>query len=153
VDGIDVSREPAGPGARPFAWVPQEAPLITATIAENVSLLTGDPDRAPEVLRLMGAERLAARAHDEIVGPSGVALSGGERRQIAVARAVSTGLPVLLLDEPTEGLDAESARAVCDILRALRGERTILIATHRPEVVAIADQILRLDATDAIAAE
>jgi ABC-type transport system involved in cytochrome bd biosynthesis fused ATPase/permease subunit len=72
-------------------------------------------------------------------------VSGGERQWIALARAVATGQPVLLLDEPTSGLDAESQRHVLEAIERLRGSRTVLIVTHRPEPLAIADMVIRLD--------
>jgi ABC-type multidrug transport system fused ATPase/permease subunit len=142
--GRDVTFSPAGPRERPFAWVPQEAPLVTGTLHENVLLMGGTEADARTALALVGAERLAGTA--DVVGPGGRPLSGGERRQVSLARALVTGLPVLLLDEPTEGLDAQSARTVEDAIVRLRGARTVLVATHRDEVVAIADRVVRLGA-------
>ena len=142
LDGEDMTTVPAGPRRRPFAWVPQEAPLVTGTLTENVVLMGGTEADARAALTAVGAERLARTV--EIVGPGGRPLSGGERRQVSLARALVTGLPVLLLDEPTEGLDPESARAVEDAIVRLRGTRTVLIATHRDEVVRIADRVVRL---------
>ena len=144
--GVDLSRAGVGPDQRPFAWVPQDAPLVTGTLAENIALLGGDEARAAEALRAVGADRLAAIAHADVVGPAGRALSGGERRQVALARAFATDLPVLLLDEPTEGLDADATAAVLAAIASLRGRRTVLVATHRPEVVAITDRVVRLEA-------
>ncbi len=63
---------------------------------------------------------------------------------MAIARAMSTGLPVLLLDEPTASLDAASQERVLDTLASLRGGRTILLVTHRPEPLAIADRVVRV---------
>jgi ABC-type transport system involved in cytochrome bd biosynthesis fused ATPase/permease subunit len=147
--GVDLARAGVGPEHRPFAWVPQDAPLVTGTLAENIALLGGDQARAVDALRAVGAERLAAIAHTDIVGPAGRPLSGGERRQVSLARAFATDLPVLLLDEPTEGLDAEASAAVLAAITSLRGRRTVLVATHRPEVVAITDKVVRLGAPPA----
>ncbi len=82
-------------------------------------------------------------------------MSGGERRKVAIARALVSGLPILLLDEPTEGLDADSARAVRDAILRLRGVRTVFIATHREDLVAVADRVVRIGARadDSLAAE
>jgi ABC-type multidrug transport system fused ATPase/permease subunit len=142
VGGVDVTRSGSGPRSRPLAWVPQEAPLITGTVTENIQLVGGDASEAMNALRLIGADHLAAKAGDDVVGPGGRPLSGGERRQIALCRALVSGLPVLLLDEPTEGLDAASAAAVCEALRRLRGKRTVLVVTHRKDVEAVADRIV-----------
>jgi ABC-type transport system involved in cytochrome bd biosynthesis fused ATPase/permease subunit len=152
VDGDDRTQAPPGPEMRPFAWVPQEAPLVTGTVCDNVLLLGGEATVATAALRAVGGESLAQS--EEIIGPSGRPLSGGERRQVALARALVSGLPVLLLDEPTEGLDEQSARTVRQALAGLRGLRTILIVTHREDVVAIADRVASLgDATSRLAAE
>lgn len=141
VDGRDLTSAPAGPEARPFAWVPQEAPVVTATLLDNVALF-GGAMRAREALDLVGA--LDVADPDEILGPGGRPLSGGERRLLSLARAFATELPVLLLDEPTEGLDADATRRVLDAIRRLASRRSILIATHRPEVVAVADRVVPL---------
>jgi ABC-type multidrug transport system fused ATPase/permease subunit len=133
-----------GPTSKPMAWVPQEAPLVTGTLYDNLTLCGATRERAVEALRQMGASTLELRLAGALVGPGGRPLSGGERRQVALARAIASGLPVLLMDEPTEGLDAESAEAVMDALRRIRGERSVLIVTHRPEVVALADEVVHV---------
>jgi ABC-type transport system involved in cytochrome bd biosynthesis fused ATPase/permease subunit len=145
----DLSRAGVGPGERPFAWVPQEPAIVAATLAENVALASpGGDDAGPsvaEALEAVGAGSLAPREGDHL-SAGGPELSGGERQWVALARALSTGLPVLLLDEPTAGLDARSQERVLRALAALRGKRTVLVVTHRPEPLALADRIVRLDA-------
>lgn len=134
---------PGGPEARPFAWVPQEAPLLADTLDANVALApgSGDPRAA---MAALGAESLAASVGDARLGKAGRALSGGERQWVALARAVATRLPVLLLDEPTSGLDAASQARVLEAIARLKGERTVILVTHREEPLAIADAVLRL---------
>ncbi len=134
---------PVGPSARPFAWVPQEAPLVTGTVLENVSLLGASTAAASRALEELGAEGLAA-LRDEVVGPGGRPLSGGERRLVALARALASGLPVMLLDEPTEGLDARASRRVLDAIGALGRTRSVIVVTHRDEVVAVAHRVATL---------
>ncbi len=135
-----------GPGDRPFAWVPQEPAIVCGTLAANVALGTpeGAADGAREALTLIGARSLLGREDAPLTG-GGPELSGGERQWVAIARALSTGLPVLLLDEPTAGLDAVSQERVLDALAALRGKRTVILVTHRPEPLALADRVVRLD--------
>ena len=142
-DGAPIDEAPAGPSGRPFAWVPQDAPLLADTLAGNVTL--GAPDRdAREALTPIGAGRLMGDLRDDRLGPGGRAVSGGERQWIAIARAIATRQPVQLLDEPTSGLDAESQRRVLEAIARLRGKRTVVIVTHRPEPLAVADEVVRL---------
>jgi ABC-type transport system involved in cytochrome bd biosynthesis fused ATPase/permease subunit len=135
-----------GPEHRPFAWVPQEAPLVTGTVATNVMLTGGDDGSSRGALESLGARSLLGIADGEIVGPGGRPLSGGERRLVSIARAVSSGLPVILLDEPTEGLDAASVSGVLEALSSLRGKRTMIVATHRDDVMALADRVVTIGA-------
>jgi ABC-type multidrug transport system fused ATPase/permease subunit len=152
VDGVDITRSAVGPRARPLAWVPQEAPLITGTVTENVLLVGGDPEEARRALEQVGAGTLSSLSPGEIVGPGGRPLSGGERRQIALCRALVSGLPILLLDEPTEGLDGAASAAVCRAIARLRGTHTVVVATHREEVARVADRVVHVGQADAIRA-
>lgn len=127
--------------ARPFAWVPQDAPILADTLAANVRL-DGDADPAL-LLASIGAERLAAELGNVPLGP--LAVSGGERQWIAIARALATDRPVLLLDEPTSGLDQAAQQEVLRAIRLLRGKRTVIMVTHRPEPLAIADEVIELE--------
>jgi ABC-type transport system involved in cytochrome bd biosynthesis fused ATPase/permease subunit len=140
IDGAE-----AGPQGRPFAWVPQEAPLLADTITANVALAPGAGD-AREALEAIGAARLLEDVGPSPIGAGGRALSGGERQWVSLARAVATRQPVLLLDEPTSGLDSASQARVLEAIARLRGERTVLLVTHREEPLAIADAVVRLDA-------
>jgi ABC-type multidrug transport system fused ATPase/permease subunit len=144
----DLAGAGVGPDERPFAWVPQEPAIVTGTLADNVALGLPEHDsdavaRVRDALAALGARSLAGREGASL-SAGGPELSGGERQWIAIARALSTGLPVLLLDEPTAGLDAESQERVLDALAALRGKRTVILVTHRPEPLAIADRVVRL---------
>ena len=98
---------------------------------------------ARAALTTIGAHGLVTRL-DETLSAGGPELSGGERQWIAIARALATGLPVLLLDEPTSGLDAEAQQRVLEALAALRGRRTVVLVTHRPEPLGIADRVVRM---------
>jgi ABC-type transport system involved in cytochrome bd biosynthesis fused ATPase/permease subunit len=151
-DGKALERAPAGPKARPFAWVPQEAPLLADTLAANVGLGGAVGDPVP-MLELVGGAGLAGSLQEARLGAGGRAVSGGERQWIALARAIATDQPVLLLDEPTNGLDAEAERRVLRAIEQLRGRRSVLLVTHRKEPLAIADTVVRLEkcATEAAA--
>jgi ABC-type multidrug transport system fused ATPase/permease subunit len=148
-------RAGVGPRERPFAWVPQDAPVLADTLEANVLLgAPTAPDARGETAGAMSPAALLVSlgAADFVRGltPRAVLgterpLSGGERRWVALARALATGLPVLLLDEPTSAHDPEAQERMLDALCRLRGERTILFVTHRPEPLRIADLVIRLD--------
>ncbi|MDQ0923980.1 ATP-binding cassette subfamily C protein CydCD [Pseudarthrobacter sp. W1I19] len=141
---LPVAAGRIGVTGRP-AWCPQEAHLFDSTIRGN--LLLGKPgneatdDKQPadaqllEVLASVGLtgllERLPAGL-DTRIGPGGAFLSGGERQRLAVARTLMTGAEVILLDEPTAHLDAESARAMLADLRQGLRHRTVVLVTHNP---------------------
>ena len=126
---------------RVLAWVPQDAPIVRGTLVENVSLGGGDARKAMEAI---GALSLHDALGDAQLGVGGRALSGGEQKQVAIARALATERPILLLDEPTSGLDDRAQAAVLAAISRLRGKRTVLLVTHRPEPVVIADAVLSL---------
>ena len=140
---------PAGPRGRPFAWVPQDAPLLADTLEGNVALGAPDADAAA-ILESVGAPGLARALDGARIGGGGRVVSGGERQWIALARAIATRQPVLLLDEPTSGLDAAAQQRVLDAIVRLRGRRTVIVVTHRPEPLAIADWVLRIDAEEGV---
>jgi ABC-type multidrug transport system fused ATPase/permease subunit len=143
-DGRRIDAAPAGPGSRPFAWVAQDAPLLADTLSANVAL--GEHSADPgAVLSRLGAARLVDQLRGARLGGGGRQVSGGERQWIALARAVASGQPVLLLDEPTSSLDADSQSVVLAAIARLRGERTVLLVTHRPEPLALADLVIHLD--------
>jgi ABC-type multidrug transport system fused ATPase/permease subunit len=147
-DGVALDGAGVGPAERPFAWVPQDAPVVSDTLAINVGLGRADDDAAiPDpagVLRLLGNEELASTLGDSVLMTERP-LSGGERQWIAVARAFATGLPVVLLDEPTSSLDPLAQARLLEAIVRLRGQRTVIVVTHRSEPLAIADLVVRLD--------
>lgn len=147
----ELSDRGIGPRSRPFAWVPQDAPILADTLAANIELgrsrrtVAGaaKSSDAASILTTLGAPGLASSLGGATLTTERP-VSGGERQWIAMARALATELPVLLLDEPTSALDdASQARLLAAIAR-LRGARTIILVTHRPEPLAIADLVVRL---------
>lgn len=142
------------------AWCPQEAHLFDSTIRGN--LLLGRPstdgasaardDELEAVLAAVGLAGLVGRLPaglDTRIGPGGAFLSGGERQRLAVARTLLTGAEVILLDEPTAHLDAESAAAMLADLRSGLRDRTVVLVTHNPADIQAGDGRLDLPASSA----
>ncbi|HMD34349.1 MAG TPA: ATP-binding cassette domain-containing protein, partial [Vicinamibacterales bacterium] len=129
-----------------ISFVLQDTLLFRATIWENIAY--GRPDAQPEET-IRAAE--FANAHDFImtlphgygtlVGDRGATLSGGQRQRIAIARALVRDAPILILDEPTAGLDADSEQAVVKGLQHLMKGRTCLIVAHHLSTIRHADVI------------
>jgi ABC-type bacteriocin/lantibiotic exporter with double-glycine peptidase domain len=136
---------PSGPASRPFAWVPQDAPILADTLDANIALASRSTDPRA-ALQAIGATSLSDAVGDARLGAGGWALSGGERQWVALARAVATRLPVLLLDEPTSGLDGLAQARVLEAIARLKGSRTVIMVTHREEPLSIADAIVQMDA-------
>ena len=150
--GESLETRGIGPAERPFAWVPQDAPVLADSLAANVLLGAEEEGEEGAALVARVLEELGARSLATAVGDAPLAgdrrVSGGERQWIAVARALATRLPVLLLDEPTASLDAAAQARMLRAIASLRGTRTVVIVTHRPEPLAIADVVVRLERLD-----
>jgi ATP-binding cassette subfamily C protein CydCD len=132
------------------AWVPQHPHLFGASISENIRM--GRPDATDrEVWRALidaGLDEVVARLPDgldTLLGENGVGLSAGERQRVALARAFIRPAPLLVLDEPTAGLDGETEAAVLCSVKHLVVGRTVLMAAHRPTLLALADRTLWLE--------
>jgi subfamily B ATP-binding cassette protein MsbA len=150
VDGHDVRSVTRASLRHSLGIVPQETVLFATTIRENIAY--GRPDATLEQITV-AAE--AAQAHEFIstlpqgydtdIGEGGVKLSGGQRQRIAIARALLRDPRILILDEATSSLDAESESAVQAAIGKLLEGRTALIIAHRLSTIRNADRILVLD--------
>jgi ABC-type transport system involved in cytochrome bd biosynthesis fused ATPase/permease subunit len=129
--------------------LPQRFALFAGTLREQ--LVLGDPEAGDERLRQVladvGLEAWAAALPDGLdtwLGEGGRKLSGGQARRIALARTLLRDRPFAILDEPTDGLDAETEARIVATLARWRQGRTVLLVSHRPALRATADRILTL---------
>ncbi|MCF6734249.1 ABC transporter ATP-binding protein [Blastococcus sp. KM273129] len=149
LDGIDLRGFDPVQLRQSLAYVPQDPWLLDGTLAENIAF--GNPAATREELvaaaQAARVEEFAARlplGYDTPLGESGAQLSGGQRRRVALARAVISPAPVLLLDEPTASLDREAAHQVIAAIRTVGRGRTVLVVTHDPRLAAIADRTVEV---------
>lgn len=128
----------------PIAWAAQHPLILPGTLRDNLALAApdaSDADLLAAIARVGLGPMLANRGAglDLPLDNRGSGLSGGERRRLGLARALLADRPLLLADEPTADLDAESAAAITALLRAVATERAVIVATHDPRLIAAAD--------------
>jgi ATP-binding cassette subfamily B protein len=149
-DGLDARTLKLASLRRQVGIVPQESLLLHASIRDNIRIATPDADDA-----MIEAAAVLADAHgfierlpqgyDTVVAERGLSLSAGQRQRIAVARVALARTPILVLDEPTTGLDAASEALVIEALMRVAAGRTALVVTHDPRLAARCDRIVFLD--------
>ncbi|HZZ45299.1 MAG TPA: ABC transporter ATP-binding protein [Pseudonocardia sp.] len=150
LDGIDLRQLSREDLYRNIATVLQETLVFDGTVRENI--LWGRPDAGDE--EIVRAARAAdahqfitelADGYDTRIGQRGRKISGGQRQRIAVARALIRDAPVLLLDEPTTGLDGHSTQRVLDSLTDAMAARTVIVISHNLATVTEADLVVFLE--------
>ncbi|MGH8225450.1 MAG: thiol reductant ABC exporter subunit CydC [Gammaproteobacteria bacterium] len=133
-----------------FAYSAQSTRLFSTTIRENLRLARPDADddmlwAALETVELAAEVRGLQRGLESFVGAGGMMLSTGQARRLMLARAWLSPAPILLLDEPTEGLDTANERTIVERLAQDRGERGLLLITHRLAGLERMDEIVVMD--------
>jgi ATP-binding cassette subfamily C protein LapB len=150
VDGMDLRQiDPADYRAH-VGFVAQDPRLFNATLRDNVLLdrPSANPGRLAEVARQTGLDRLVAghpQGWELPVGEGGNLLSGGQRQLVALARCLVTQPRILLMDEPTSSMDAQSEVAFLRQLKAASGDCTLVMVTHRPAVLELVQRIVVVD--------
>ncbi len=145
VGGVDLADVDPGVWRARTGYLGQQPRLVAGTVRENVVL--GNPGATDA--QVWSALRLAVAVEfvdslDQVVGEHGSLLSAGQRQRLALARALLRDADLLLLDEPTSALDADTERRVLAGLAEHARGRTVVIASHRPAVLAIADDVVEL---------
>jgi ABC-type multidrug transport system fused ATPase/permease subunit len=150
IDGVDVREYKLQEFRQQMGFVLQDTVLFSGSVRDNI--VFGRPDATDEEIveaaQMANAHEFISRmphGYDSLVGERGLGLSGGQRQRIGIARALIRHNPILLLDEPTAALDAESEQAVIDALDRLMAERTVVIIAHRFSTIRNADKIVVLN--------
>ncbi|ELQ6149287.1 cysteine/glutathione ABC transporter ATP-binding protein/permease CydC [Cronobacter turicensis] len=146
--GVSISEYREAALRATMSVVPQRVHLFSATLRDNLRLAAPQADDAAlgAVLARVGLEKLLEDdGLNAWLGEGGRQLSGGELRRLGIARALLHDAPVLLLDEPTEGLDAETERQILTLVKEVAAQKTLLMVTHRLQGLTAFDRIIVMD--------
>jgi ATP-binding cassette subfamily B protein len=155
IGGVDVREIPLSRLRSAIGFVPQEPFLFSDTIAENVAFgVAPNQDAAVRDTQIRQAAAVARldkdvdefpRGYDTAVGERGITLSGGQKQRTALARAVMTDAPILVLDDALSAVDTYTEEEILARLRAVMRQRTSILVSHRISTVRDADQIFVLE--------
>ncbi len=149
-EGIDVATFEPQAWRRQLAWLPQRPSVLRGTVAENIRLAdpTAGLERVREAAELAGADGFVdalPQGYETVVGDGGRPLSAGQARRLALARVFLRNAPLAILDEPTAHLDGESADHVAAAIDGYRGRCTMVVISHRSELAAHCDRVVRIE--------
>ncbi|UCZ56581.1 thiol reductant ABC exporter subunit CydD [Desulfurispirillum indicum] len=150
VNGQDLGSLNMEHWRRHVAWVPQSPTLFYGSIADNIALGSEAMTRSRVIEaarrgRVLDFSDALRGGLDAPVGEQGNLLSGGQARRVALARAFAKDAPLVVLDEPTAGLDGENERLIMEGLKGLAAGRTMMMLTHRLDTARLADRIVVMD--------
>ena len=150
IDGVDVRDFKLHELRRQIGYVLQDTVLFRGTVRDNIAFgrMSATHDEVVTAAKLANAHDFISdlpQGYDSAVGERGATLSGGQRQRIGIARALINDSPILILDEPTAALDAQSEHLVMLALQRLMADRTVLTIAHRLSTIRDADKIIVLE--------
>ena len=150
IDGVDIRDYKLHELRRQIAYVLQDTVLFRGTVRDNIAFGRPDAshDEIVEAAKLANAHEFVSdmpKGYDSAVGERGMTLSGGPRQRIGIARAILRDSPILILDEPTAALDAESEHLVMSAMRRLMKGRTVITIAHRLSTIRDSHKIIVLE--------
>ena len=154
-DGINIKNICLNDLRGQIAFVPQEPFLFAGTIWDNICFGRHTSEQkirnAVQSAALLSTIESFPDGFKTIVGEKGVILSGGQKQRIGIARALLSDAPVLILDDPVSQVDAETSSMLIESFQRLKGQKTIIIVSHRISAIRFADQIIVLAAGSIVA--
>jgi ATP-binding cassette subfamily C protein/ATP-binding cassette subfamily C protein EexD len=147
IDGASYAQWDANKLGKHIGYLPQDVDLFTGTIADNIARLdSGNQQAVVAAAQAAGVHEAVLRlpkGYDTRIGEGEVALSGGMRQRIGLARALYGNPRLIVLDEPNSNLDEEGERALAGAIEKLKADkRTVVVITHRPAALANADRVM-----------
>ncbi len=156
VDGVDIRQLDVSDLRHNIGYVPQDIQLFSGSLRDN--LVSGaryvDDERVLQAAELAGVHefaRLHPQGYELPVGERGQQLSGGQRQNVALARALLLDPPILLLDEPTSAMDNTGEERLKQRLQAVIADKTLLLVTHRTSLLSLVDRLVIIDRGQIIA--
>jgi ATP-binding cassette subfamily C protein LapB len=150
IDGIDLRQLDPADLRRNVGFVGQDATLFYGTLRENIAIGAPYADdsaivAAAEVAGLTQFVNRHPKGFDMLIGERGESLSGGQRQEVAIARAVLMDPPVLFFDEPTSAMDFSTEHGFKERLKRFATHKTVVIVTHRSSLIDLANRIIVVD--------
>lgn len=150
VDGTDISQIDPADLRSQIGFMPQDVMLFHGTIRSNITLHVPEADdeqilRAAELAGALDWIKQRPLGFDQPVGERGEGLSGGQRQSVALARALVRDPPILLLDEPASNMDPRTEQLFISRLKPVLADKSLVLVTHRPAMMALVDRLLVLD--------
>lgn len=155
-DGIDQNQiDPVDLRAN-LGYVEQDSRLFFGTLRENIAIARAEAgdDEVLEAARIAGVEEFAQRhpqGYEMRIGEGGMGLSGGQRQSVAIARAALLQPVLMLMDEPTSGMDQMSEMHFIKNMSEFLANRTLILVTHKPSMMALVDKIILMDSGKVVA--